>query len=96
MLAGEAIFSIGVSEPDAGSDVAGIRTTAVEGRAGGSTAQDVHPAVYGDLTIVAAQADLENKYGITMFSFPPVQRASRSPTSSTSTGGAVPHGRAGP
>ncbi len=27
-LAGEAVFAIGVSEPDAGSDVAGIRTTA--------------------------------------------------------------------
>ena len=28
MLSGETILSIGVSEPDAGSDVAGIRTTA--------------------------------------------------------------------
>ena len=93
MLAGEAIFSIGVSEPDAGSDVAGIRTTAVKDGDGwriNGRKMYITNAVYGDLTIVAARTDLENKYGITMFLVPAGTRASRSPTSSTSTGGAVP------
>ena len=70
MLAGEAIFSIGVSEPDAGSDVAGIRTTAVKDGDGwriNGRKMYITNAVYGDLTIVAARTDLENKYGITKF-----------------------------
>ena len=73
MLAGEAIFSIGVSEPDAGSDVAGIRTTAVKDGDGwriNGRKMYITNAVYGDLTIVAARTDLENKYGITMFRVP--------------------------
>ena len=73
MLAGEAIFSIGVSEPDAGSDVAGIRTTAVKDGDGwriNGRKMYITNAVYGDLTIVAARTDLENKYGITMFLIP--------------------------
>ena len=73
MLAGEAIFSIGVSEPDAGSDVAGIRTTAVKDGDGwriNGRKMYITNAVYGDLTIVAARTDLENKYGITMFLVP--------------------------
>ena len=73
MLAGEAIFSIGVSEPDAGSDVAGIRTSAVKDGDGwriNGRKMYITNAVYGDLTIVAARTDLENKYGITMFLIP--------------------------
>ena len=73
MLAGEAIFSIGVSEPDAGSDVAGIRTMAVKDGDGwriNGRKMYITNAVYGDLTIVAARTDLENKYGITMFLVP--------------------------
>ena len=73
MLAGEAIFSIGVSEPDAGSDVAGIRTSAVKDGDGwriNGRKMYITNAVYGDLTIVAARTDLENKYGITMFLVP--------------------------
>ena len=73
MLAGEAIFSIGVSEPDAGSDVAGIRTTAMKDGDGwriNGRKMYITNAVYGDLTIVAARTDLENKYGITMFLVP--------------------------
>ncbi|MEM9519297.1 MAG: acyl-CoA dehydrogenase family protein [Actinomycetota bacterium] len=73
MLAGDAIFSIGVSEPDAGSDVAGIRTTAVKDGDGwriNGRKMFITNAVYGDLTIVAARTDLENKYGITMFLVP--------------------------
>jgi acyl-CoA dehydrogenase len=73
MLAGEAIFSIGVSEPDAGSDVAGLRTTAVKDGDGwriNGRKMYITNAVYGDLTIVAARTDLENKYGITMFLVP--------------------------
>ena len=73
MLAGKAIFSIGVSEPDAGSDVAGIRTKAVKDGDGwriNGRKMYITNAVYGDLTIVAARTDLENKYGITMFLVP--------------------------
>jgi len=73
MLSGEAILSIGVSEPDAGSDVAGIRTTAVKDGDGwriNGRKMFITNAVYGDLTIIAARTDLENKYGITMFLMP--------------------------
>jgi len=73
MLSGEAILSIGVSEPDAGSDVAGIRTTAVKDGDGwriNGRKMFITNAVYGDLTIVAARTNLENKYGITMFLVP--------------------------
>ena len=73
MLSGEAILSIGVSEPDAGSDVAGIRTTALKDGDGwriNGRKMFITNAVYGDLTIIAARTDLENKYGITMFLVP--------------------------
>jgi acyl-CoA dehydrogenase len=73
MLTGETILSIGVTEPDAGSDVAGIRTTAVKDGDGwriNGTKTFITNAVYGDLTIVAAKTDPSNKYGITMFLVP--------------------------
>ena len=73
MLSGDAIFSIGVSEPDAGSDVAGIRSSAVKDGDGwriNGRKMFITNAVYGDLTIVAARTDPDNKYGITMFLVP--------------------------
>jgi len=73
MLSGELILSIGVSEPDAGSDVAGIRTKAERDGDGwriNGTKTFITNGVYGDMTIVAARTDMENKYGISMFLVP--------------------------
>ena len=73
VLSGETILSIGVTEPDAGSDVAGIRTRAVRDGDGwriNGTKTFITNAVYGDMTIVAAKTDPENRYGITMFLVP--------------------------
>lgn len=73
VLAGETILSIGVTEPDAGSDVAGIRTRAVRDGDGwrlNGTKTFITNAVHGNLTIVAAKTDPTNRYGITMFLVP--------------------------
>ena len=73
VLAGETILAIGVTEPDAGSDVAGIRTTATKDGDGwriNGTKMFITNGVHADLTIVAARTDPENKYGITMFLVP--------------------------
>ena len=73
VLSGETILSIGVTEPDAGSDVAGIRASAVKDGDGwriNGTKMFITNAVYGELTIVAARTDPDNKYGITMFLVP--------------------------
>ncbi len=73
VLAGETILSIGVTEPDAGSDVAGIRSSAVKDGDGwriNGTKTFITNAVYGDMTIIAARTDTENKYGISMFLVP--------------------------
>jgi acyl-CoA dehydrogenase len=73
ILAGETILSIAVSESAAGSDVAGIRTSA---RKDGSDwilngrKMFITNAVYGDMSILAARTDPENKYGISMFLVP--------------------------
>jgi acyl-CoA dehydrogenase len=73
VLAGETILSIAVTEPDAGSDVASIRT---QGRREGDgwllngRKTFITNAVYGDLSIVAARTDPENVYGISMFLVP--------------------------
>ena len=70
VLSGEMLLSIGVSEPDAGSDVAGIRTKAVKDGDGwriNGTKTFITNSVYGDMTIIAARTDAENKYGISMF-----------------------------
>ncbi len=72
-MAGDAILSIAVTEPDAGSDVAGLRATAVKDGEGwriNGRKMFITNAVYGDLTIVAARTDPDNKYGITMFLVP--------------------------
>jgi acyl-CoA dehydrogenase len=73
VLAGETILSIAVSEPDAGSDVAGMRTAAVRDGQGwriNGRKTFITNAVYGDLSIVAARTSVEDKYGISMFLVP--------------------------
>jgi acyl-CoA dehydrogenase len=73
VLAGETILAIGVTEPDAGSDVAGLRTTAVrdgEGWRINGRKTFITNAVYGDLVIVAARTDANERYGISMFLVP--------------------------
>ncbi len=73
VLAGETILSIGVTEPDAGSDVAGLRTTAVRDGDGwriNGRKTFITNAVYGDLVIVAARTDASERYGISMFLVP--------------------------
>ena len=73
VLSGDTILSIGVSEPDAGSDVAGIRTRAEKDGDGwriNGTKTFITNAVYGDMTIIAAKTDPDNKYGISMFLVP--------------------------
>lgn len=73
IVSGETIMSIGVTEPNAGSDVAGIRTSAVRDGDGwriNGTKTFITNGVYGDLTILAARTDPSNRYGITMFLVP--------------------------
>lgn len=70
VLSGERILSIGVSEPDAGSDVAGIRTRAEQDGDGwriNGSKLFITNAVHGDMTIVAARTNPDDKYGISMF-----------------------------
>lgn len=70
IISGSHIMAIGVSEPDAGSDVAGIRTTAVRDGDGwriNGTKMFITNGVYGDTVIIAARTDHDNKYGISMF-----------------------------
>ncbi len=69
VLAGEFILSIGVTEPDAGSDVAGIRTKAVKDGDGwriNGRKMFITNAVYGNMTIIAARTS-DEKYGMSMF-----------------------------
>lgn len=73
VLSGETILSIGVTEPDAGSDVAGLRTTAVKDGDGwriNGAKTFITNGVYGDMTIVAARTNPDEKYGISMFLVP--------------------------
>lgn len=73
VMSGETVLSIAVTEPDAGSDVAGIRTTAVRDGDGwrlNGRKMFITNAVYGDLSIVAARTDPEQRYGISMFLVP--------------------------
>jgi acyl-CoA dehydrogenase len=73
VMSGETILSIAVTEPDAGSDVAGIRSTAVRDGDGwriNGRKTFITNGVYGDLSIVAARTDAEDKYGLTMFLVP--------------------------
>lgn len=72
IIRGETVCAVAVSEPWAGSDVAGLRTRAV--RAGShwvlnGTKMFITNAVYGDILIVAARTDREAKgsRGISLF-----------------------------
>jgi len=70
MLSGEIITAIGVTEAAAGSDVAGIRTRAARDGDGwriNGTKMFITNAVYGDLVIIAARTNPDDKYGISMF-----------------------------
>ncbi len=73
VMSGETILSIGVSEPDAGSDVAGIRTAALRDGDGwriNGRKMFITNAVYGDMSIIAARTDPDDQYGISMFLVP--------------------------
>jgi acyl-CoA dehydrogenase len=72
VIAGELVTAVAVTEPDAGSDVAAIRTRAR--RDGDAWVLDgtkmfITNGVHGDLYFVAARTDVENKgaRGISMF-----------------------------
>ncbi len=70
VLSGEHILSIAVSEPDAGSDVAGIRTTGVRDGDGwrlNGRKMYITNAVHGTMSIVAARTQPDSRYGISMF-----------------------------
>lgn len=70
VLAGNRILSIGVTEPDAGSDVAGIRTRAERDGDGwriNGSKLFITNAVHGDMTIIAARTQPDDRYGISMF-----------------------------
>ena len=70
ILSGETITAIAVTEPDAGSDVAGMRSKAVrdgEGWRINGRKIFITNAVYGNLVIVGARTDPEDRYGISMF-----------------------------
>ena len=70
LLTGTTVMAIGVTEPDAGSDVAGIRTKAIKDGDGwriSGTKMFITNAVYGDLVVIAARTDPDNRYGISMF-----------------------------
>ncbi len=70
ILTGEKIWAIGVTEPDAGSDVAGMRTSAVRDGDGwriNGTKIFITNGVYGDVVVVAARTDPDSRYGISMF-----------------------------
>jgi acyl-CoA dehydrogenase len=70
ILSGEIITAIGVTEPDAGSDVAGMRTKAVRDGDGwrlNGRKIFITNAVYGQLVIIAARTDPDDRYGISMF-----------------------------
>ncbi len=73
VISGDTVLSIAVTEPDAGSDVAGMRTSAVRDGDGwriNGTKTFITNAVYGDMTIVGARTDPDNRYGISMFLVP--------------------------
>jgi len=70
ILSGEIITAIAVTEPGAGSDVAGMRTTAVRDGRGwrlDGSKLFITNAVHGDLVIVAARTRPEDRYGISTF-----------------------------
>ncbi len=72
IIAGKKITAIAVTEPDAGSDVAGIRTTAVEDGDDyiiNGSKMFITNGVHADIYFVAAKTDLtvKSSRGVTMF-----------------------------
>lgn len=70
IMDGSKIMAVAVSEPDAGSDVAGMRATAVKDGDGwriNGTKMYITNGVYGDTVIVVARTDPESKYGMSTF-----------------------------
>ena len=70
IMDGTNIMAVAVSEPDAGSDVAGMRATAVRDGDGwriNGTKMYITNGVYGDTMIVVARTNPENKYGMSTF-----------------------------
>ncbi len=70
IMDGSNIMAVGVSEPDAGSDVAGMRTTAERDGDGwriNGTKMYITNGVYGDTVIVVARTNPDNKYGMSTF-----------------------------
>jgi acyl-CoA dehydrogenase len=70
MASGERISAIAVSEPDAGSDVAGMRTQAVRERGGwriDGSKLFITNGVHADLLFVAARTDPANSHGLSIF-----------------------------
>ncbi len=70
ILSGEVITAIAITEPDSGSDVAGMRTKAVRDGDGWrltGTKMFITNAAHGDLVIVGARTDPDERYGISMF-----------------------------
>ena len=70
ILSGETITAIGVTEPDAGSDVAGMRTKAERDGDGwriNGAKMFITNGVYGDLVMIAARTHPDDRYGISMF-----------------------------
>ena len=71
VVSGDIITAIAVTEPDAGSDVAAMRTTATKDGAGyriNGSKMFITNGVYGDLVIVAAKTDPSaGARGVTMF-----------------------------
>lgn len=69
-IAGTKIMALGITEPDAGSDVAGLRTSAVKDgdgyRINGSKLY-ITNGVYGDVVVLAARTDPSERYGLSMF-----------------------------
>ena len=73
VLSGDTILAIGVSEPDAGSDVAGIKSTARregDGWVLNGRKTFITNGVHADMTIIAARTNPDDKYGISMFLVP--------------------------
>ena len=70
VLSGDIITAIAVTEPDAGSDVAGMRTRAQRDGDGWrirGTKLFITNAAHGQLVIVGARTNNDDRYGISMF-----------------------------
>lgn len=73
VMSGEVLTAIAVTEPDAGSDVAGMKTRAVpdgDGWRVNGTKMFITNGVNADLVILAARTDTDDRYGISTFLVP--------------------------